>query len=156
MDTGRSAAGPAGIATPRRALLHEAQRHIGDPYLYGGRAPGGFDCSGFISYVYRTAAETELPPVSNSLGVMGKTIPFEEAMPGDVLIFSSQPGGKLIDHTAILFEKSPDGKLSGSKIIHAVSAGPETGVLTGTLGNSRGTEYFLQRYMYTKRFLEDE
>jgi peptidoglycan endopeptidase LytE len=150
-----SAVEAAGDNPLRRVLLDKARGRLGDPYVYSGRAPGGFDCSGFISYVYKTAAKMELPPVSNALGTMGETIAFEEARPGDVLVFSAKPGGRVIDHTAILYEKSPEGTLYGSKVIHAVSAGPRTGVITGTLGNSRGTEYFFQRYMYTKRFLED-
>jgi cell wall-associated NlpC family hydrolase len=155
MDAGRSSAAPGNDGTPRQAVLEEAQKHIGDPYVYTGRAPGGFDCSGFISYVYKTAAKMDLPPVSSALGAMGTTLAFEDARPGDVLVFSSRPKGKIIDHTAILYEKGPEGTLFGSKVIHAVSAGPRTGVLIGTLGNARGTEYFFQRYMYAKRFLAD-
>jgi cell wall-associated NlpC family hydrolase len=154
MDAGRSPAAPAGGGPLRLAVLEEAQKHLGDPYVYAGRAPGGFDCSGFISYVYKTAAKMDVPPVSSALGAMGRTVAFEEARPGDVLVFSSAPKGTVIDHTAILYEKGPGGALFGSKVIHAVSDGPATGVRVGTLGNSRGTEYFFQRYMYAKRFLD--
>ncbi len=36
----------------RDAIVAEALRHRGTPYVWGGASPAGFDCSGFTSYVY--------------------------------------------------------------------------------------------------------
>ncbi len=40
---------------PTDALIAEALKHRGTPYVWGGGSPSGFDCSGFTSYVYASA-----------------------------------------------------------------------------------------------------
>lgn len=42
----------ADALSQRSAILSMAQQQLGTPYVYGGMYPGGFDCSGFVYYVY--------------------------------------------------------------------------------------------------------
>ncbi len=42
-------------------IVNYAKQFQGVPYVWGGKSPSGFDCSGFVYYVYKNAAGIELP-----------------------------------------------------------------------------------------------
>lgn len=91
---------PSGKAKP---ILEEAQRHLGVPYQWGGASPEtGFDCSGFVQYVYAKSG-IYLPRVTREQALVGSKVPLrmEAFQPGDLLFFASDR--KIIDHVAIYF-----------------------------------------------------
>ena len=49
--TSSSASGASGANISGAAIVAEAQKYLGAPYVAGGASPSGFDCSGFVSYV---------------------------------------------------------------------------------------------------------
>lgn len=53
-------------------ILFRAIGLVGTPYRWGGNTPaGGFDCSGLVDYIYRTAARIKLPRTSHDMATMG-------------------------------------------------------------------------------------
>lgn len=70
-------------------LISEALKHQGVPYRWGGTSPSGFDCSGFVQYVYRSVG-IQLPRVTYTQQNMGRPVSFNELKPGD-LIFRGNP-----------------------------------------------------------------
>src|SRR4030095_796790 len=63
---------PAAAAEPAAAsrsetLLKRALALLGTPYRWGGTSTAGFDCSGLVGYVFRSALGIELPRVSREM-----------------------------------------------------------------------------------------
>ncbi|MDR2386397.1 MAG: C40 family peptidase [Deltaproteobacteria bacterium] len=69
-------------------ILRTAFSQIGNPYRYGGNSPEtGFDCSGFVSWVYKQYGIL-LPRSSRDMLAVGEPIPREELRPGDLVFFN--------------------------------------------------------------------
>lgn len=77
-------------ASPQaKAVIEEAFKYLGTPYVWGGTTPSGFDCSGFTKYIYSKFG-INLPRVSQSQQNFGQQIPISDIKPGD-LIFNGYP-----------------------------------------------------------------
>ncbi len=57
----------------------------GVPYLWGGTSPNGFDCSGFVQYVYKNAAGIELPRDTYGQIGAGPRVSQDQLQPGDLV-----------------------------------------------------------------------
>lgn len=66
------------------AVLEIAARYVGTPYRSGGTTPDGFDCSGFVSYVYEQLG-ISLPRTSSGIKGAGTVISRADAQPGDLI-----------------------------------------------------------------------
>ncbi|MDH6237823.1 C40 family peptidase [Cryobacterium sp. CG_9.6] len=93
--TGPSAAdylaNPSHPAFDLQAVFNKAAEYQGVPYVYGGATPAGFDCSGFIMYVYAQFG-VSLPHSSTGQGASGTRISIEDAVPGDLVIMPGHDG----------------------------------------------------------------
>lgn len=133
----------ASAAVVAQRTLAAGEDYLGTRYLWGGSAPDrGFDCSGFVQYVFRRNG-IELPRVSRDQAHAGAPVPtrIEALQPGDLLFFASN--GSRIDHVAIY---AGDGR-----ILHASnSAGA---VRYDDLSSRRGSWYV--RHMVSARRVID-
>lgn len=130
-----------GALTPTQLVTY-AQTLKGIPYLYGSIDPAkGFDCSGFITYVFNHF-NVAVPRQSVSFADVNRKIQLKDAKTGDLILFTGTDSTiKVVGHMGILLVK-PGVEI---KFLHSTS-GKDLGV-TETPLNS----YYQGRYMYTVR-----
>lgn len=73
------------------SVFNVASKYQGVPYVYGGATPAGFDCSGFIMYVYAQFG-ISLPHSAAGQGAAGVRISEADARPGDLVIMPGHDG----------------------------------------------------------------
>jgi len=78
-------------ATPRtwnQLAATMAKRLVGDPYVYGGTSPAGFDCSGLTQYVYEhTGGGKRINRTAEAQFLQFRAISHSAARPGDLVFF---------------------------------------------------------------------
>jgi len=113
------------------ALIEEAKKYMGVPYVWGGNTPSGFDCSGFLNYVYNKQG-VSIPRTVETL--WNSTTPVSAPQKGDIVFFTTyQPGPS---HAGIY--------MGNNQFIHA---GSSTGVTITDINNP----YWKARYLGAKK-----
>ncbi|MDT3500017.1 C40 family peptidase [Stenotrophomonas maltophilia] len=114
-----------------QSLLRRAMTLLGTPYRWGGSNPdSGFDCSGLVGYVFRSALGIELPRVSREMAHdnNAELINDRAALAAGDLVFFGRKGR--VDHVGIY--------VGDGRFLHAPSAGKDVRVdtlLSGYWGN---------------------
>jgi cell wall-associated NlpC family hydrolase len=120
-----SAAGTTGGLAAR--AVSAAVGQVGTPYVYGGAAPGGFDCSGLIQWAFKRAG-INLPRTASAQSTVGRSVSVNQLQPGDLLFFYSP-----VEHVAVY--------VGAGKIAEASTKGVPVHVrpmyLTGFVGARR-------------------
>ncbi len=109
-DPALALAPPPAAAPPSQygGVVGIAMQYLGTPYVWGGSGPGGFDCSGFVAYVYAQVG-VSLPHHAASQYGYGMPVSSYDLQPGDLVFFSG------LGHVGIY--------IGGGQFIHA----PHTG-----------------------------
>jgi hypothetical protein len=74
------------IPLKRKQIINTATQYIGTPYRHGGTTPSGFDCSGYVFFVYNKNG-IQIPRSTAQQYTKGQKIPYRMAQPGDLLFF---------------------------------------------------------------------
>lgn len=114
----QASAQPEDPATSRRLadLALRAMGYLGVSYRYGGSDPQhGFDCSGFVRYVFNEALGVTLPRRSEEMGRIGERVDARALRPGDLVFFNTLR--RAYSHVGIY--------LGEDKFIHAPAHGGE-------------------------------
>jgi len=144
---------PVGVSSHRNepvptasatAVITTGDGYLGTRYTYGGSTPqSGFDCSGFVQFVYGRNGVT-LPRTSRQQATAGKSLAakLDGLRAGDLLFFSQS--GDAVDHVAIY--------AGNDRILHSSSSG--NGVRYDDLDTPRG-KWFRDRLVAARRVLGD-
>lgn len=127
------------------SILNFAYTFKGVPYVWGGNTPdSGFDCSGFVCYVYKEYG-IPLPRTSGLLFDAGKPVPYTAAEKGDLILFTGmETAFGIPGHVGIVISRDE----TGFTFIHTAS------VKTGGVHISHSTEpTFTDRFLEIRRVL---
>ena len=84
------------------AIYKEAQKYVGTPYVWGGSTPEtGFDCSGYVCWVYNQNGDNVGRTTANGLWNKSQHISEAEAKPGDLVFFKGTYDTPGMSHTGI-------------------------------------------------------
>lgn len=144
----RSASHRVASAGRRDSIVRFALRQMGTPYVWAGTSPlTGFDCSGFISYVFGHFG-VATPHATALLIDAGRPVLRAQAQPGDIVVFTGTAEGSTTPgHAGIVISALGETPL---RFVHASSARRESGVKVSQVENS-GYE---RRFMQVRRVLD--
>lgn len=125
----------------RDQIVAYAKKFLGVKYVYGGSTPKGFDCSGFVKYVF-DHFKISLARSSKDMGNGGTAIKKADLLPGDLVFFDTNGGLNGINHVGIY--------IGGGKFIHA-SSGTGRKVTITSLNDS----FYTKTFMRARRYIKD-
>jgi len=119
-------------------LVAYAKRFLDSPYVYGGTSPSGFDCSGFVGYVYKHFG-ISLERTAADQSEQGTRVTKDNLQPGDLIFFDTNGGHNNISHVGMY--------IGNGKFIHAESY--RYGVTITDLYE----DYYVNSYMRARRII---
>ena len=136
-----SGAGSGEDIVDRQALVEYAKTLLGIKYVYGGETEKGFDCSGFVKYVYNHFG-ISIERTSSSQAKGGRKVKKSELKPGDLVFFDTVDDGVLndISHVGIY--------IGDGNFIHA-----STYLKKKITIESLDSSYYSKRYMTARDYI---
>lgn len=122
----QSGAGGGGSDIGNR-LVEEAKKYLGVPYVWGGKTPSGFDCSGFTRYVYKQVTGKDIGVSTREQVNYGRAISKSEMQPGDIILNGNSSSN--VSHVVMY--------IGNNQIIHA----PRTGDVVKIANLYKGLDY---------------
>jgi cell wall-associated NlpC family hydrolase len=116
-------------------LISTAKEQIGVRYSWGGTSRGGFDCSGFVQFVFSKHG-VSLPRTSISQSGTGSKVAKSDLIPGDLVFFATR-GGSRVSHVGIY--------IGNGNFIHASSGGGHVRI------DALSKDYYAKRYVGARR-----
>jgi cell wall-associated NlpC family hydrolase len=126
-------------------VINFAKTLIGVPYKYGSTDPAqGFDCSGFITYVFNHF-NISVPRSSIDFTNVGMEVKLPNALPGDLILFTGTDSTeRFVGHMGIVIEN-----IDSLRFIHSTS-GKKWGVTITTLN-----PYYMKRFVKVTRIFNE-
>ncbi len=126
-------------STPGVQVADIAEEQIGAPYVWGGTSPYGFDCTGFVTWVFGQLG-LDLPRTEAGQLASGPRVGMDDLQPGDIVVFADT-FRRGLSHTGVY--------VGGGQFVHAVDE--RHGVAVSTVWDV----YWAQRFVGASRPLAD-
>lgn len=124
----------------RQQIIDYAAKLLGCKYVYGGNTPSGFDCSGYVKYVFKHFG-VDLTRTSANQYANSVRIKKSELKIGDLVFFSQNAGSSKVGHVGIY--------VGGGQFIHAAAPGK------GVRYDSLNSTYYSSHYIGSGRVLSN-
>lgn len=118
-------------------LYADIRQYLGTHYRFGGSTPAGFDCSGFVRFMFNKSLNVDLPRSSREMAQVGTRIDRSELRPGDLVFFGSSKNR--INHVGIF--------IGNNTFVHSSRS---KGITHDTLDES----YYNKRFATAVRILD--
>lgn len=82
-----------------KTFFNDVTKYFGTRYRWGGQTPAGFDCSGFVGFMYDKVFNMRLPRTSREMSAIGTKVDKDQLQPGDLVFFQTR--GRGINHVGI-------------------------------------------------------
>jgi cell wall-associated NlpC family hydrolase len=126
----------------REALTEYAKYFKGGRYIWGGTTPTGFDCSGYVQYLYKKQG-INLPRTALEQSKVGTDVSINELKKGDLLFFLTDKKRKIpITHVGIY--------IGNGEFIHAASR--KKGIIISPITHG----YYAGKFVKAKRIIKDK
>ncbi|MBO0462465.1 C40 family peptidase [Enterococcus sp. DIV1298c] len=83
---------PTNTTSIQQALVKEAYKHLGKPYVWGAKGPATFDCSGLTYFIYKQVTGYSIGGWTGEQQYAGTKIPVDQAQPGDLVFWGPSTG----------------------------------------------------------------
>ncbi|MDQ2085938.1 SH3 domain-containing C40 family peptidase [Herbivorax sp. ANBcel31] len=123
----------------RSDIVEDSKNYLGVSYVYGGSSPSGFDCSGFVWYVFKNHG-IDLNRVASDQANQGSWVAKEDLIPGDLVFFDTRGNASYINHVGIYIGRG--------EFIHA-SSGRNAGCV---VISDLTTGFYQRTYMTARKF----
>ncbi len=130
----------------RDQVALQAYPYTGIEYKHAGETMNGFDCSGFIRFMY-AFFNVDLPHNAQAMSSFGKPVSWEESTKGDLVFFGSKThSGVQVTHVGMVFSKE-DGE------IEMVHASLSQGIKVDRSDASVWKNYWGNKYLFMRRII---
>ncbi len=130
----------------RDSIVSFAKSLLGTPYKVSGNSPDGFDCSGFVYYVY-SKFNLKISRSSYTIGEDGVDVDSSEAQKADLIFFTgTDPNDPKVGHIGIIISENDE----PIEFIHSSSSSKHSGVVITKLDSS---PRYRERYVKIKSVL---
>ena len=127
--------------TTQQKLIQYAKKYLGVKYVYGGASPKGFDCSGFVKYVYEHFS-INLERTAEDQSKHGIRVKRENLQIGDLVFFDTNGGNNAIEHVGIY--------IGSGKFIHSSSGRTKHKVVISDMSDGFYNDCYMTARRYAK------
>lgn len=135
----------APLSGNQQQIVSLANRYVGvTPYVWAGHDPTGWDCSGFVSWLYKNAWGVDISTGSHYQYTTGISVPMNQLQAGDLLFYDTSGGtefdnGNYASHVAMY--------IGNGQMVQA--ANPQAGTIISSVNDS----YYTSKFIGARRYV---
>ena len=140
-EIGRPATFPS-----RTDMIATATKYMGSPYVWGGNTPKGFDCSGFVKFVYAEYGY-DLFRTSQQMSKVGTRVKMDEIQEGDLAFFGTKDknGRHTVKHVGMIANADPKNPM----LIHSTGGGVQ-------IDSLKPNTYWNKKLLFVNNVIEEQ